>query len=394
MTTKAFVCRFQACSASYQRREHLRRHEAQHSRRQPLRCSVCDREFGRSDTLRRHMQKTHGVSQPAPRPKYACTHCRNSKSRCEGGPPCSACLRRGICCSLEPRATEQQGGPPHYLTGSLPTPLHDDLAQRKAGRSEKQRHYLDLYFRLFHPYWPFLHRASFNDCRETPLLIQSMVVIGLWVSEEPNARAAAIDLHNVLSSAIHQQKDAWDASTLVDPDSTCPWPISMYQAILLHIIFALLYKGNGTLGLDLKPSLAPAEADLLGRLVASCKKLGMLYYPNMLTRYCRDSPAVYIWVSIEEIKRFGLALFKVSRAFNRPAKQGVEEFDITARAGERLLVRDLKFPLPMNTPLWNTASRADYASAITEDAFRHSVDEHLEEEWVSRSAIALGLLES
>jgi hypothetical protein len=33
-----------------------------------------------------------------------------------------------------------------------------------------------------------------------------MVVIGLWMSEEPNARSAAIDLHNTLALAIIQQR--------------------------------------------------------------------------------------------------------------------------------------------------------------------------------------------
>jgi hypothetical protein len=40
---------------------------------------------------------------------------------------------------------------------------------------------------------------------ETPLLVQSMVAISLWMSGEEQEKSKAIDLHNVLGKAIRQQ---------------------------------------------------------------------------------------------------------------------------------------------------------------------------------------------
>lgn len=67
------------------------------------------------------------------------------------------------------------------------------------------------------------------------------------------------------------------------------------------------------LGLDLKPCLFSLVSSLLDRLVKSCRRLGMLYYPNMLARYCEPDQPSYVWVSIEEVKRFNIALYKVCR---------------------------------------------------------------------------------
>lgn len=150
-----------------------------------------------SDTLRRHMRRDHKVNEPPPRTKYACTNCRHTKSRCEGGSPCSECLRRRIPCSLNSPDGETENASPSSLRSQGPNNIPYG--------PDKVQHYLKLYFSLFHPHWPFMHRASFNMHNETPLLVQSMVVMGLWVSKERSAQSAAIDLHKTLNSAIRQQ---------------------------------------------------------------------------------------------------------------------------------------------------------------------------------------------
>ncbi|KAL5050959.1 hypothetical protein BDW71DRAFT_194070 [Aspergillus fruticulosus] len=355
MHPKPFPCRFPRCTASYQRKSHLRRHEAQHYRPRDFKCSICKQQLGRSDTLRRHMQKMHGVKDLASRIR-ACANCRDRKLRCQGGSPCVECQRRGIDCSLLSQQTEgEQAQEQQQRPGrnpSSPTELHDSQTRSETpGPSEKQRHYLSLYFRLFHPHWPFIHRGSFRESHEKPLLVQSMVVIGLWLSEEQNAREKAIALHGILGSAIQDQRELWDASISAEASSSCSWPIPTYQAMLLHIIFAALYKSQGQgvpplqLSLDLKPRLALADADLLNRLVASCRKLGMLFYPNMLARYSKDDLPSYVWVSIEEVKRLNMALFRLCRS-------------------DRLHPRDLQFPLPTNTPLWNAVGKCEWKSII------------------------------
>lgn len=152
----------------------------------------------------------------------------------------------------------------------------------------------------------------------------------------------------------------------------------------------MLYKGGGALGLDLKPCLSPVDSDLLDRLVESCKRLGMLYYPNMLARYCEPDQLVYIWVSIEEIKRFNIALYKVCRVCSEQGS-GTTDYNIIRGSRRGLQAQDLQFPLPRNTPLWNAVDRAGWESAGSEEVFRHRLDDTLEREWISNSAHVLEL---
>lgn len=390
MSPKPFICRFPRCEASYCRQEHRRRHEAQHDQDRAIKCATCDQKFSRRDTLRRHMQKVHGVKEPA-RMKFACTRCRNQKVRCEEGPPCSNCRRHRIQCSLSKSVEVQQSGLITCPTESLSLVLHHTPAQSKRSRSEKQKHFIDLYFKLFHPYWPFIHQGSFRKYDQAPLLVQSVVVIGLWLSNEDNARPSAIALHNVLSSAIHEQKELWDVSNSEDACSACFWPIPTYQAILLHIIFAVLYKGSGALGLDLKPCLTPADADLLDRLVQSCKKLGMMYYPNMLAQYYQSDLPAYVCLSIEEVKRFNITLYRVCKMCSKQESL-TDHLNSTRMSSTGLCATDLQFPLPRNTSLWKAVNEAEWASAATENVYHHRLEDTLEGEWISRSANVLELL--
>ncbi|KAJ5405431.1 hypothetical protein N7465_006715 [Penicillium sp. CMV-2018d] len=390
MNSEPFICRFTHCKASYQRKEHRRRHESQHYQNQVFKCTTCGKEVSRRDTLRRHMQKVHGATEPLRR-KHACTVCRIQKSRCEGGPPCSECLRRGTQCSSAHGAEVQQRiSHVSSPTASAPAMSHGPPTESNRSRPEKERRYVDLYFKIFHPYWPFIHQHSFCEYDNAPLLIQSINVIGLWLSNEDNAQSRAIALHDVLGSAIYDQTEQWDASDSEEACSPRFWPIPTYQAILLHIIFAMLSNGGGALGLDLKPCLSPVDSDLLDRLVESCKRLGMLYYPNMLARYCEPDQLVYVWVSIEEIKRFNIALYKVCRVCSEQGS-GTTDCNIIRGSRRGLQAQDLQFPLPRNTPLWNAVDRAGWESAGSEEVFRHRLNDTLEHEWISNSAHVLEL---
>lgn len=71
---------------------------------------------------------------------------------------------------------------------------------------EKRAEYIQYYFEAFHPHWSFVHKGSFNLRHETPLLLQSMVVIGMWVSGEESAKSAAVELHETLNLAIRDQR--------------------------------------------------------------------------------------------------------------------------------------------------------------------------------------------
>lgn len=54
------------------------------------------------------------------------------------------------------------------------------------------------------------------------------------------------------------------------------------------------------------------EYDILASLVQSCRNLGMFSYPEMLAQFQDDTPLMMIWVGVEEVKQFLLALYKVA----------------------------------------------------------------------------------
>jgi hypothetical protein len=162
-----------------------------------------------------------------------------------------------------------------------------------------------------------------------------------------------------------------------------------------------MMKSSGILQPNLKPSLAPADADLLRRLVTSCKRLGMFYYPNILARFSKKEPPQYIWVNIEEIKRFNLALFKLCRSVSAaPPGQGQGDdssHSLTVGRDEEggnwgFPARELQFPLPRNTPLYNALTPEEWFAADTPDLYRYSLHETLEEQWISRSADVLEIV--
>jgi hypothetical protein len=71
---------------------------------------------------------------------------------------------------------------------------------------EKRKQCANRYFEVFHPFWPFIHKATFDVDQETPLLVQSIVAIGIWTSGERSTQSAAMELHDNLDSAIRDQR--------------------------------------------------------------------------------------------------------------------------------------------------------------------------------------------
>lgn len=99
-------------------------------------------------------------------------------------------------------------------------------------------------------------------------------------------------------------------------------------------------KDNGVVNLDLKPSISAAGLALLKSLVGSCRRLGMFFYPNMLARFKEADLPALVWVSIEEVKRFNMALYKLCTTLSSS----------TTEDRPLLHASELQFPLPSNDP--------------------------------------------
>lgn len=59
---RTFVCRI--CCACFRREEHLRRHTRTHNNQLPFECSACGQNFTRSDNMKGHMKRIHGIVVP------------------------------------------------------------------------------------------------------------------------------------------------------------------------------------------------------------------------------------------------------------------------------------------------------------------------------------------
>lgn len=158
-----------------------------------------------SDTLRRHIQKQHKTIEPLNRARRACAGCHAGKTRCEGGVPCQECVRRKAQCSFQGYAAslaEEQKARPWTSSSSSLNHGQSWLYYRR----EQRKQWVDRYFEIFHPCWPFIHKGSFDGRRETPLLLQSVMAIGMWTSGEQSTQSAAVELHGLLDSAIRDQR--------------------------------------------------------------------------------------------------------------------------------------------------------------------------------------------
>ncbi|OJJ39979.1 hypothetical protein ASPWEDRAFT_33325 [Aspergillus wentii DTO 134E9] len=375
----AFQCQFPGCNARYRRKEHLKRHEAsKHTQQQVFPCSICGRQFTRSDTLQRHVRKQHKITEPLNRARRACVSCHAGKSRCEGGVPCEECVRRNIQCSFQDHASVAEEPYPSSLAPPSSSLNH---AKSQLYYWEKRKQYVHHYFEVFHPCWPFIHKGSFNVRQETPLLLHSIVAIGMWTMGERSAQSAAMELHGKLDFAIRDQREKWDASEVEGPGSTCFWPIATYQAILLHVIFSILTKSESIVNLDLKVSISAAHLLLLKSLVGSCRRLGMFFYPNMLARYKEADLPSFVWVGVEEIKRFNITLYKLCVKLSNASLEG----------RPLLPASELQFPLPSNDPLWNSVGRDEWEANIKEEN-SVSLSDNIQAKWISKFADVLEFL--
>jgi hypothetical protein len=307
------------------------------------------------DLLRRHVRSCHPEFElPASRSLKACEACHQRKERCEGGAPCKACEQRGLSCSLVGRPS--------------PRRRHQDRnnsSPASSAGSQAEVDYVQIYFDHFHPEWPFLHRPTFDPKTEPAVLVQSVIMVGMWIQGSRNSQDFAKSLHSRLGTAIRSQRvstpsllighvvlifpqNQWDHSSL-DPvrGTHISCPITTYQSVLLHVILSILMtRDSRAVDLGLRHCIPAEEYDLLMALVRSCQRLGIFSYPDMLAQHHPDAPLKMIWVGVEEMKRFALALYKVAHICT--------VMNTRETSQEKLLtLADLSFPTPDSDEMWD-----------------------------------------
>lgn len=107
----------------------------------------------------------------------------------------------------------------------------------------------------------------------------------------------------------------------------------------------------------------------------------MFSYPNMLARYKETDLPSFVWVGVEEFKRFNISLYKLCAKLSSASPED----------RPLLLASELQFPLPSNDPLWNSIERDEWAAIAKEDIMV-SLNDEFREKWISRFADMLGFL--
>ncbi|KAL4735755.1 hypothetical protein BDV11DRAFT_208211 [Aspergillus similis] len=389
---KRFTCHHPGCTSSYLRKEHLHRHQAQHSGRIASACPFCSRTFARRDTLRRHVRRDHEASQSqlgSTRAIRACQGCRGAKLRCRGGNPCTRCRAKGVQCvfghpafrfgvghepepepeadadtdldasASQPNPSRQQGkaqADPQKRQGQAEDEspsLGPGLAGAESADKDRTQHWVYLYFTRFHPHWPILHRATFDVAHEPPFLVQTVVMVGLWrnwTRADPSRDVAG--------------EGGYEPET-GDGNPTSQWPIATYQGILLYLIFSLVLSGTNHASFELSLTfwMSPSDRSILSSVVETCLENNIFHYPRMLQRYTGVEDITCIWVGVEEIKRLGLALYRVCCMCAGGAGQEVSGHP-DGDHGRLLRLRHLDFPSPDEEYLWEAGSNEELLSLL------------------------------
>ncbi|KAL2787200.1 hypothetical protein BJX66DRAFT_17231 [Aspergillus keveii] len=390
---KPFACQYPGCNSRYQRREHLNRHEAQHRGGVVSACPFCGRTFRRGDTLRRHVRHDHAdVELESVRAIQACEGCRVAKVRCRGGVPCEHCQAKNReCIFAQSASTESQ--PSQDVDDQEPIQEANDgdmdieTEHPPTSSADKIQHYVHLYFSHFHSHWPILHRHTFDIAHEPPFLVQAVIMVGLWVSGTASGREAAIELHLKLGQSILEQRSKWDRTYPEEQEQegnedtpASRWPIATYQGILIYLIFSLISSRARVECLDLTLSIPPSDRTILLALTGTCLRNNIFYYPRMLERYLGVNDITCIWVGVEEIKRLGLALYKVSRLCGDHSGSDQRDED-----GRLLRLSDLRLPVPDSRHLWDAYSNAELSRLLQIDGGTRPgrLDGSQEANWIS-----------
>ncbi|KAF4990993.1 hypothetical protein FGRMN_8114 [Fusarium graminum] len=181
------------------------------------------------------------------------------------------------------------------------------------------------YFGRFHDTWPIIHGPSYGDTETSLLVSASVTMISCWLKSPDEYGDEVFQLHETLLDAFSK----WISNPMFRGLDK-PWPMEMYQAIVLNIIFTF-YHGNERLA---------AKASLLrGTLVMSLREADFFSSDNATEQQQVHFPGTFVpWVmTIQETwKRLVVALFKIdfylsSARFQAPTLYR-EEMDLTMTA--------------------------------------------------------------
>lgn len=109
-------------------------------------------------------------------------------------------------------------------------------------------------------------------------------------------------------------------------------------------------RENASMDLTMRYRLPDDKYKLLTALVQTCRRWGMFYYPNMIIQHNTYTPLALVYLNIEEIKRFGLALYKACRL---STSSDITEGNTNCDRNDLLSLADLSYSMPDSDEIWN-----------------------------------------
>lgn len=114
----------------------------------------------------------------------------------------------------------------------------------------------------------------------------------------------------------------------------------------------------------------------------------MLFYPSILSHFRQgESPEVFVWVGVEEVKRFVLSLYRICQRarLHDPGDVSCQSNRVPPRSvGANLLsLADLRFALPDSDELWHLTSGLAHRLLGSSEAYREA---NREESWISHTS--------
>lgn len=174
----------------------------------------------------------------------------------------------------------------------------------------------------------------------------------------------------------------WDGTLMhsnpKDPIASA-WPIATYQGILLYLILSLLKSRRSRQSRQC--SLSQSDYDILVTLVRVCRRHHLFFYPRMVERYHGINSMACIWVGVEEIKRLGIALYRVCKLCSDSNSSNVDGSEHLEP--EFLTLSDLQFPIPDNNELWNAESNTVLSRRLAAIGASGATDGGREKNWIS-----------
>ncbi|KAF3056760.1 Zinc finger protein [Trichoderma lentiforme] len=307
---KRFQCQYPSCNRSYLRKEHLSRHQRDHTNLRQFMCHFCHSKFNRRDLLKRHIVLSHSnSSRLTPRPEYSL---RSSLANAVGD-----CLKatapNNERCGLWASSQDVPTGPTLLL---LETPHQKQLTE--------------LYFRNFHGHWPILHQQTFRNTTQPPKVMQAVLTVGLWTVDEPETRSQAGIFHDAILRCLDK-----DLFNVKDGYGLPRPPRQEYLPDLQAFTISLgltVYRGIHTF---------PSS-------MINGKHLGQLFHGTGVFDQERIDAENLNPVTREQYQRLALALFKIQVHLNSLLVNNLPQF----KPFEYLAPRMLNVRVPSPERLW------------------------------------------